>query len=44
MNPIEIGPGGEFALGGENFVIEVGGCTAERPTSFDLGDLYDREK
>src|SRR5438270_7826433 len=24
MNPIEIGPGGEFALGGENFVIEVG--------------------
>jgi len=43
MNPIEIGPGGEFALGGENFVIEVG-CTAERPTSFDLGDLYDREK
>ena len=25
MNPIEIGPGGEFALGGENFVIEVVG-------------------
>lgn len=22
MNPINIGPGGEFSLGGENFVIE----------------------
>jgi len=24
MNPIKTGPGGEFSLGGENFVIEVG--------------------
>jgi hypothetical protein len=23
MNPIKIGPGGDFALGGENFLIEV---------------------
>jgi cephalosporin hydroxylase len=23
MNPIKIGPGGEFSLGGENFIIEV---------------------
>ena len=22
MNPINVGPGGEFSLGGENFVIE----------------------
>lgn len=30
MNPIKIGPGGEFSLGDENFVIEVGVAPKDR--------------
>ena len=33
MNQIEIGPGGEFSLDGENFVIEVGAPPKDRPPS-----------
>ena len=33
MNQIEIGPGGEFSLDGENFVIEVGPPPKDRPPS-----------
>ena len=33
MNQIEIGPGGQFSLDGENFVIEVGAPPKDRPPS-----------
>lgn len=33
MNPIQIGPGGEFALGGEHFVIEVSAQPKDRRPS-----------
>ena len=33
MNQIEIGPGGQFSLEGENFVIEVGAPPKDIPPS-----------
>jgi hypothetical protein len=42
MNPIEIGPGGEFALGGENFVIEVGVPPKDRHPS--TSEIFTIEK